>query len=284
MQKTVSSIVKKFWFLFYPMYGLLSSFIFINNVILRFFLYSITTALIFILLRKKSPEIFLNKQRPSFKNVVEIIIFSWLAKNLAALLAVVINIFFPVDLTISDNPFSLWEQFYLLFFVAPVVEEVYCRGIALHGLLPFGTSFAFIVSSLIFSLPHLENPMVIVNAFFAGFVYSYAAYKYGIKWSILLHALSNAFSFFLSYVSDHDELVFIIKNQRITVDSLISSTLLLLTILCFIYYTAKGIKNRAYIKEFWLQYRPNLNQLLAIFKNPWLIGFIIFQIIQLINQ
>lgn len=164
------------------------------------------------------------------------------------------------------------------------MEEVYFRGIALHALLPLGKSFAFIVSSLIFSLPHLENLSFITHAFFSGLIYSYASYKYGIKWSILLHALSNAFSMFLSYVLDNDELAFIIKNQKITVDTLVSSTLILLTILCFIYYAAKGIKNRAYIKEFWLQYRPNLNQLLAIFKNPWLIGFIIFQIIQLIYR
>ncbi|MCE5197326.1 MAG: CPBP family intramembrane metalloprotease [Negativicutes bacterium] len=280
MQVTISSIIKKYWYMFLPSYVILLSFNFIDNIIVQLISYSLTIAFMFILLRRKFPVMFQNKQRPSFKDVIEIIMLSWLARILTGLLVVVINIFFPVDVSDSPSQYSLWEQFYLAVFVAPVVEETYFRGIALHCLLPFGISFAFIVNSLFFSLPHLDLTYI-VNAFLGGLVFSYAAYKYGIKWSILLHALSNAFSVILSYISINDKVIFTVKNQIITANTLTGFTLLLVTVLCLMYYVVKGTKNRTIIKEFWIQYRPNPNQLFEIFKNPWSIMYIIINIIQL---
>lgn len=282
MQQTISSAIKKFWYMFLPAQLLFSSLKYVNNAIVQFVLYCITVALMFYFLKRKFPEVFQDKQRPSFKNVTEIVMLMWLGRVLTGVIFIIVAfIMFKFLPSGADDIFaqnSWWEQFYLTILSAPVLEEAYFRGIVLHSMLPLGVTNAFIINSLLFSLPHagLAN---IFNAFVVGFLFTYAAYKYGIGWSIFFHALGNAFSLLLSQLVVNDIELFTIGNQTILATQLLVFVLVLVTIFCFIYFGKKVGKNRSLIKELWAQYKPNRGQLVEILKNPWLISYIVLHLI-----
>lgn len=278
MQGEISSAIKKYWFMFLPAQLLLSSYKYIEYTILQLVLYIITLIFMFLYLQRKYPEVFQNKQRPSFKNVIEIVMLMWLGRILTGILSLIINMFFPINTEGILSGFSWWDQFYLAILVAPFLEESYFRGIALHAMLPLGVTNAFIVNSLIFSLAHSGLPNIF-NAFIVGFLFTYAAYKYGIIWSVFFHALGNAFSLFLSYVIINDRVIFTLGSQNVLFTRLLTFVLLLVTIYCLIYFWRKIRKNQHDLKGFWAEYKPNRAQLVEILKNKWMLWYVILHLI-----
>ena len=78
MQREISSAIKKYWFMFLPAQLLLSSYKYIEYTILQLVLYIITLIFMFLYLQRKYPEVFQKKKRPTFKNVIEIVMLVWL--------------------------------------------------------------------------------------------------------------------------------------------------------------------------------------------------------------
>ena len=76
-------------------------------------------------------------------------------------------------------------------FVAPILEEIVFRGVIMNNLRKYGIRVAIIVNSLLFGLSHYNIEMI-VPAFLTGIIFSYVAYKYSIKYSILIHFFINA--------------------------------------------------------------------------------------------
>lgn len=94
---------------------------------------------------------------------------------------------------VTSVPLLLVELFSTAILV-PVMEELAFRGVLLSALKRFGSSFAVIVSALIFALVHLDFSNV-VFAFLAGLVFGLIYYYTENLWlSVIIHALNNGFA------------------------------------------------------------------------------------------
>ena len=81
--------------------------------------------------------------------------------------------------------------FIYMVIIAPVTEEILCRGFVLNALAPVDRRFALVASSLIFGLMH-GNLNQIFNGFLLGLVLGYIALKTGsVLPSICAHMLCN---------------------------------------------------------------------------------------------
>lgn len=87
---------------------------------------------------------------------------------------------------------------------APVIEEIAYRGVIMRKLEKYGAYFAIAASSLLFGLMHMNLSQSFVT-FFMGFVLGYSAYKYSLKFSIIIHMLNNLSVELTSYVSKSNE-------------------------------------------------------------------------------
>ncbi len=75
--------------------------------------------------------------------------------------------------------------------VAPIVEEILCRGIFLRSTQKYGTMFAIVSSALVFAAWH--GGIRIFHSFIGGLLYGILFVKTGsIIWPILLHILYNS--------------------------------------------------------------------------------------------
>ena len=74
--------------------------------------------------------------------------------------------------------------------LAPVMEEILCRGLIQRTLMPFGKRLAILGSAFLFALLH-GNIFQTPYAFAVGLVLGYVAAEYSISWAILLHVLNN---------------------------------------------------------------------------------------------
>ena len=75
----------------------------------------------------------------------------------------------------------------------------------MNNLKKYGIKTAIISSSILFGLSHYNIDMII-PAFFIGIVLSYVAYRYSIKYSILMHILINM----ISEIGEASLLIFVI--------------------------------------------------------------------------
>ena len=73
---------------------------------------------------------------------------------------------------------------------APVFEEMLFRGLILRNLLPYGRKMAILGSAFLFGVFH-GNLVQTPFAFLVGLVLGYTAVKYGLVWSVILHAINN---------------------------------------------------------------------------------------------
>lgn len=84
--------------------------------------------------------------------------------------------------------------------LAPLLEELLCRGIILRGLLKHTSAFmAIFWSALIFAVIHL-NPFQALPAFLLGIFMGWTYYKTGsLKLTILMHFTNNLLSLLISW-------------------------------------------------------------------------------------
>lgn len=76
--------------------------------------------------------------------------------------------------------------------IAPISEEIVFRGVIMNILRRFGDCFALLISSLLFSLVHM-NLVQIPNAFLMGLVIGYFTLCTGSLWTgICIHCLNNS--------------------------------------------------------------------------------------------
>lgn len=84
--------------------------------------------------------------------------------------------------------------------LAPILEEVIFRGIAMQSLRRFGDSFALLISSVLFALAH-QNLVQAPNAFMMGLLMGYFVIRTNSLWvGILIHSVNNALSLLMSFV------------------------------------------------------------------------------------
>lgn len=74
--------------------------------------------------------------------------------------------------------------------IAPIIEEMIFRGVIMNDLKEYGYKTAIIINSVLFGLAHTEIEKVIITIFL-GIIFSYVAYRYSLRYSVLLHMVWN---------------------------------------------------------------------------------------------
>ncbi|MDR0852868.1 MAG: CPBP family intramembrane metalloprotease [Clostridiales Family XIII bacterium] len=74
--------------------------------------------------------------------------------------------------------------------IGPVFEELVFRGAILGQLRKYGTNFAILMSALFFGFFHMV-PVQIPTGFLIGLLLGYAAIRYSLRMSIILHMINN---------------------------------------------------------------------------------------------
>ena len=83
-----------------------------------------------------------------------------------------------------------FSMFLYIGILAPIVEEILCRGLVLRTLMPFGKKFAIFASAFLFGMFH-GNILQVPFAFLVGLVLGYVAAEYSIAWAMILHMINN---------------------------------------------------------------------------------------------
>lgn len=98
-----------------------------------------------------------------------------------------------------DAPFL--TSFLSVSVLAPLFEEILCRGLILRGLLQrMRPIWAMVISALFFALIHL-NIWQAIPAFVIGMFMAYVYYKTGsLKLTIFIHFVNNTFSLLISKI------------------------------------------------------------------------------------
>lgn len=84
--------------------------------------------------------------------------------------------------------------------LAPLFEELLCRGILLESLRArYGVVTAWIGSSLFFAVMHIQ-PVMMLNAFILGLLFAYLYLRFRSLWpSLLLHAFNNGLALLMMW-------------------------------------------------------------------------------------
>ncbi len=94
-----------------------------------------------------------------------------------------------------DTPLRIFLYFISTVILPAFVEEMIFRGYILHLLLPYGKTFAILVSAGLFGIMHLYLPQTLY-AIIAGILIGYFVIRAESVWiGILIHAVNNLFSF-----------------------------------------------------------------------------------------
>lgn len=155
-------------------------------------------------------------------------------------------------------------------FVAPILEEIVFRGVIMNNLRKYGIRVAIIINSLLFGLSHYNIEMI-VPAFLTGIIFSYIAYKYSIKYSILIH-------FFINAVTKISQVLILLRVELILIlVSLFFGFLIIFLLIFFIIGLAKGrYKEIFFISKLNVEDRKKLAEFV---KKDFLYLLIIFIIV-----
>lgn len=129
--------------------------------------------------------------------------------------------------------------------LAPLLEELFCRGIMLRGLLHHQRPhLAIFCSSFLFAFIHM-NFYQGVPAFVIGYLMGWIYYKSGSIWAVIyLHCINNLSS--LIIIQKHPEYIYI-NSVREVIPHEIYYTLIILSLIVAVWlilYINKHLKNR----------------------------------------
>ena len=163
----------------------------------------------------------------------------------------------------------LYTDIIMTVFVAPVLEEIVFRGVIMNNLKKYGIKTAIIINSIFFALSHYNTDMII-PAFFPGIIFSYVAYKYSIKYSILIH-------FFINAITKTSQVLAILRIDILLIlIGLFSAFLIIFLLVFFIIGLLRG-KYKEMLSVFKLSIEDRKN-ILDFMKNNLLYLLIIFMI------
>lgn len=147
----------------------------------------------------------------SFKNISGKVIFYGffvciLVNSIGGMIANIFNQFISNAGLIATTPtfsldFGIIGNIIMVIYIviiAPVTEELLCRGVLLGTLKRYGVCFGAVFSSLLFAIMHGNIPQM-VSAFLGGLFFSYIAIKTNsLLTVILLHSANNLFVLLIS--------------------------------------------------------------------------------------
>ena len=154
--------------------------------------------------------------------------------------------------------------------VAPILEEIVFRGVIMNNLKKYGIKTAIVINSVFFALSHYNIDMII-PAFFTGIIFSYVAYKYSIKYSILIH-------FFINAITKTSQVLILLRIEILLILVGLFSAFLIIFLLVFFII---GLLERKY-KEIFSIFELSVEdrkKLAEFVKNNFLYLLIIFAIV-----
>lgn len=99
---------------------------------------------------------------------------------------------FDDAISAASDPSIYFSSLIYSVIVAPVMEELFFRGLVMKKMESYGRVFAIVVSAMLFSLMH-QNIVQMPITFAMGILFGYIATEYSLITAIGLHLLNNAF-------------------------------------------------------------------------------------------
>ena len=140
----------------------------------------------------------------------------------------------------------------------------------MNNLRKYGIRVAIIINSLLFGLSHYNIEMI-VPAFLTGIIFSYVAYKYSIKYSILIH-------FFINAITKTSQVLILLRIEILLILVGLFSAFLIIFLLVFFIIGLLGEKYKEVLSVFKLSIEDRKN-ILDFMKNNLLYLLIIFIIL-----
>lgn len=173
---------------------------------------------------------------------------------------------FNLDLLNSSAATTSPAQLLTIIFLAPIAEELLCRGIILQKLKEFGPVFAISMTTLLFALPH-GNVISLFGVIIPSLFFSYVALRYSIFWSILFHIANNASAVFFQSLPDTH---FFHQVQFVVA----LSGLIVVLFLCYVMF-----KKRHTIQQFFRDNKVERSNYWQLFASKRMIGLIVLFIL-----
>ncbi len=209
-------------------------------------------------------------EKPSFKrnNKMSIKTFLLLVAVMETIQVVSAYAFEPLNLLISSlgystdeaaavagNPSVYFSGLVYSVIVAPIAEELFCRGLLLSQMKKYGEGFAIIMSALMFGLIHM-NIIQFPVTFAMGILFGITAVRYSLGAAILLHMFNNIYVEVIGNIYIYD-IVWIIVN--------------IFVFACLAVTAFAAAKNRNEIKEYIKEAKPDGGVVKSFFTAPFML-------------
>ena len=183
----------------------------------------------------------------------------------------------PVQELINNT--SIIFNIVVVSIIGPVFEEIIFRKLLIDRSIKYGAKVSIILSAVLFALFH-GNLNQFFYALLMGGFFAYVYIKTGkIIYSILLHLIINILGSVVSIIVANS--VMALQSNFMLGDALIIVIYAVILLTAFIIGAYKLIKNKSKIKNAKTEIE---NPYKTMFLNAGMICFIIFYIIQIINQ
>ena len=99
---------------------------------------------------------------------------------------------FDQAISLASDPSIYFSSLVYSVIIAPLMEELFFRGLIMKKMQPYGKTFAIVVAALLFALMH-QNIVQLPVTFAMGLLFGYITVEYSLGAAIGLHLLNNAF-------------------------------------------------------------------------------------------
>ena len=164
----------------------------------------------------------------------------------------------------------LYTDVIMIVCVAPILEEIVFRGVIMNNLKKYGIKTAIVINSVFFALSHYNIDMII-PAFFTGIIFSYVAYKYSTKYSILIH-------FFINAITKTSQVLILLRIEILLILVGLFSAFLIIFLLVFFIIGLLERKYKEVLSIFELNVEDRENMIVFL-KNNVLYLLVIFAIV-----
>lgn len=218
----------------------------------------------------KDDILFEQKKKMNKKVLMYCILFTIACQGIFSMISVggeqLFNIFgLTMEEAITQGSVQMEETIPMLIYggcIAPIFEEILCRGTIMRHLQKNGKVYAIVMTAALFGLLHGNLPQGIF-AFAFGIILGYIAMEYSLSWAIFLHFFNNCiFGMGMGLLSEY-------------FGSAIDVLYTIILVLAMILSARVLFKHKAKINKY-LQKNPTRERK---YRNGWLIAFIIIHLL-----
>lgn len=132
---------------------------------------------------------------------------------------------FDEAMSVANDSSVLLSAFLYSVVIAPVGEEILCRGILMGYLEKYGKAFSVLITAMLFGLLH-QNIVQFPITMMIGVLFGYLAQRYSLMAAIVLHVLNNLSVEITGYLGSKFEIVFLIDSMFLLLCGIVSIILI----------------------------------------------------------